>query len=143
MVNMAAEYTAAGERHDRRRLIWTAIRRGWSKRCPNCGNGPLFVRWTTVRRQCSACGLLFERDAGDSWGFLIVTDRIPLLIAIVAIVFFGVRVTSTAAGILFFAVTGGPILLTMPRRQGVGIALAYLSRVIWPDPNDSLPSFRP
>ena len=92
-----------------------------------------------MHRRCAACGLLFERDAGDSWGFLIVTDRIPLLIAIAAIVFFGVRVTSPLAGILFFTITGGPIIATMPRRQGVGIALAFVSRIVWPDPDDPLP----
>jgi uncharacterized protein (DUF983 family) len=131
------------ETSQRRRFIWTAVRRGWVKRCPNCGVGPLFVRWTTTHRRCSACGLLFERDYGDSWGFLIVTDRIPLLLAIAAIVLFGVRVRSALAGIAFFAVTGGPILATMPRRQGVGIALAYVSRVFARDPHDDLPPFRP
>lgn len=113
--------------------------RGWAKRCPHCGRGPLFIRWTRVHRRCSVCGLVFERDYGDSWGLLIVTDRIPLLIAIAGIVFFGVRVTNVWAGILFFVVTGGPIIATMPRRQGVGIALAYVSRVFARDPNDVMP----
>jgi uncharacterized protein DUF983 len=94
-----------------------------------------------VNRQCSACGLFFERDRGDSWGFLILTDRIPLLIAIAAIVFFGVRVTGFVSAVVFFALTAGPIIATMPRRQGVGIALAYVSRVRWQDPDDPMPPF--
>ncbi len=115
-------------------FIRTAVERGWAKRCPHCGRGPLFERWTKVHPRCSVCGLVFERDYGDSWGFLIVTDRIPLLIAIAGIVFFGIRVTNVWVGVLFFLATGGPILATMPRRQGVGIALAYVSRVYARDP---------
>lgn len=66
-----------------------------------------------------------------------------MLLAIAAIVFLGVRVTSVGTGVIFFAVTAGPIIATMPRRQGVGIALAFVSRVLWPDKNDPLPLFVP
>jgi hypothetical protein len=31
------------------------------------------------------------------------------------------------------------LVLTAPNRWGVGIALHYLSRVIWPDPGDPIP----
>jgi uncharacterized protein (DUF983 family) len=122
-----------------RAFTWTAVKRGWAKRCPHCGRGPIFQRWTHTYPRCRVCGLVFERDYGDSWGFLIVTDRIPLLVAIAAVVFFGVRVTNPVAAVLFFLALAGPIVATMPRRQGVGIALAYVSRVYARDADDRLP----
>lgn len=44
-----------------------AIRRGWSKRCPHCGKGALFIGWNKPYRHCPACGYLYERDYGDVW----------------------------------------------------------------------------
>ena len=117
---------------------WDAIKRGWGKRCPHCGKGPIFAGWNKPHRRCPACGYLYERDYGDMWWVLIVTDRIPVAIAIV-FVFFGFRITSWRVGVVFFGLLAIPLLLTMPRRQGLGIAIAYLSRRKWPDSNDPLP----
>jgi uncharacterized protein (DUF983 family) len=41
-------------------LTW----RGWTKRCPNCGNGGIFESWTTLRPDCPTCGFVFEREEG-------------------------------------------------------------------------------
>jgi hypothetical protein len=68
-----------------------AIRRGWSKHCPHCGKGPLFIGWNKPHRNCPVCGYLYERDYGDVWWVWIVTDRIPVGIGIV-LLYFGFRV---------------------------------------------------
>jgi hypothetical protein len=34
------------------------------------------------------------------------------------------------------------VIVTAPNRWGVGIALHYLSRLAWPDPDDPVPPFR-
>ena len=39
----------------RRQLIAIALRRGLRKRCPHCGQGPLFAGWHHLER-CSVCG---------------------------------------------------------------------------------------
>ena len=36
--------------------IWTGIRRGLERRCPNCGQGPLFRGYLKVRSPCEVCG---------------------------------------------------------------------------------------
>jgi hypothetical protein len=95
-----------------------------------------------AHQRCSVCGYVFERDYGDTWGFWIVTDRIPLAIGIIA-VYFGFRVTSFALGLLFVAFLTIPLVATMPRRHGVAIALVYLSRRKFPDPNDPIPVLPP
>ncbi len=119
-----------------------AIARGWRKRCPHCGQGPLFLRWNTPYRNCPVCGYLYERDYGDVWWVLIVTDRIPIGIGIVCL-YFGFRVTTWPAAIAFFGSLMLPLVLTIPRRYGVAFALAYLSRRRWPEPNDPMPRLGP
>ena len=117
---------------------WEPIRRGWSKRCPHCGAGRIFIRWNTPHRHCPVCGYLFERDYGDVWWVLIVTDRIPIGIGIVFL-YFGFRVTSWPVGVLFFGSLMVPLVLTIPRRYGLAFGITYLSRKRWPDPEDPMP----
>jgi hypothetical protein len=33
------------------------------------------------------------------------------------------------------------LVVTAPNRWGIGIALHYLSRLVWPDPSDPVPPF--
>jgi uncharacterized protein (DUF983 family) len=102
-----------------------ALRRGWRRRCPQCGEGALFVRGIKTHERCSSCGLLYQRDRGDTWLFMIVTDRIPILFGI-ALVYFGFRPETTAAVTVFFLALAVPILATIRERQGVALALDYL-----------------
>jgi uncharacterized protein (DUF983 family) len=117
---------------------WVAIKRGWAKKCPHCGQGPIFIKWNKPYRNCPVCGYLYERDYGDVWWVWIITDRIPIAIGIV-FVYFGFRVTSWKVGVPFFSALVLPLVLTIPRRFGLAIALAYLSRRRWPDSNDPMP----
>jgi len=40
----------------------------------------------------------------------------------------------------FFSAMVVPLIATMPHRQGVAVALNYLSRVYFRDPSDELPA---
>ena len=64
---------------------------------------------------------------GDLWGFWVFTDRIVLFGALVAL-YLGFRPESWLVRGLFFAVVVGILIVTMPYRQGVFVALDYLSR---------------
>jgi uncharacterized protein (DUF983 family) len=119
-------------------MIRRALARGWRKRCPHCGQGPLFAgRWTHLER-CSHCGLVFERNPGDTWAFTIVGDRLPIA-AIVVVIYFGLVRQHRALGLAVIILLGIAIVWTAPNRWGVGIALHYISRVVWPDPADPIP----
>jgi uncharacterized protein (DUF983 family) len=49
-------------RHERAFWLGTGLR----SRCPNCGKGPLFEGFLTVRRRCNVCGAdLSGQDSGD------------------------------------------------------------------------------
>src|ERR1044071_8255668 len=56
--------------HARPDRLITIVRRGLAKRCPRCGDGPIFRRWYTLHHQCSACQLPFESSEGDTWAFM-------------------------------------------------------------------------
>jgi uncharacterized protein (DUF983 family) len=92
----------------------------------------------TIRERCQECGLVYERSAGDTWAFWIIGDRIPIAIAIAA-VYFGVGPHSWIQGASVIGVVTIGLIATIPQRLGLVIALDYLSRRIWPDPNDTLP----
>ena len=121
--------------------VRTAIGRGLRKRCPHCGRGRLFHGWTRHLDRCSACGLVFERNPGDTWFFTVVGDRIPI-VGMIALVYFGVARTHPVLGAFLFVLLVSAILWTAPNRWGLGIALHYLSRLYWSSPDDPLPLSR-
>ena len=122
--------------------LWRTLGRGVLRMCPNCGRGPVFVRWVIVRRDCPVCGLVYLRNQGDTWAFLVIMDRIPIAVGLILVVFFGVRGFDWVVGTLFFSALVIPLVVTMPHRQGVAVALNYLSRVSFRDPSDELPAWR-
>jgi uncharacterized protein (DUF983 family) len=122
-------------------FIATALGRGARKRCPHCGEGRLFSGWSRHLERCAVCGLVYERNPGDTWAFTIVGDRLPIA-AVIAIVYFGVVRTHRLLGFGTLAALAAMLVWTAPNRWGVGIALHYLSRVYWPDSADPVPPVR-
>jgi uncharacterized protein (DUF983 family) len=118
-------------------MIGTALLRGWRRKCPRCGIGPLFERGIKFHQRCSNCGLLYQRNYGDIWMFIVITDRIPLLFGIAALYFGLVSISWAGTAVLFFAVAT-PLLLTVRQRQGLALALDYLSRLYFRDPSDEI-----
>ena len=81
---------------------------------------------------------MFERNPGDTWAFTIIGDRIPIGI-IIALIYFGFGRTHRMLGLITIGLLGVMLVVTAPNRWGVGIALHYLSRLVWPDPADPVP----
>jgi uncharacterized protein (DUF983 family) len=104
-----------------------ALLRGARRRCPACGHGELFEHWFRMRRSCATCGLTFEPEAGATWGFWIVMDRMFLLGAMV-LLYFGFRPESVLARALFLLGVALPMVWTMPHRQGIATALDWFAR---------------
>jgi uncharacterized protein (DUF983 family) len=121
-----------------RRLVVTALGRGLRKRCPHCGVGALYAGWADPIRRCAHCHLVFEPHEGDTWFFTIIGDRLPVAVAIV-IVYFNLGRVSHALGFLAFGMIFAVLIWTTPNRWGAGVALLYLSRVLWPDASDPIP----
>jgi hypothetical protein len=85
------------------------------------------------------CGLVYERNPGDTWAFTIIGDRLPIA-AIIVMIYFGIGRSHHTLGLITFVMIGALLVWTAPNRWGAGIALHYLSRVFWPDPGDPVPA---
>ena len=117
---------------------WVVLKRGLNKKCPHCGRGPLFRKWIIFLDRCPVCGLVYQRNRGDIWAFWVISDRIPIAVAIV-LIYFGFRVQTWPTALLFFFALATPLVLTMPHRQGLALALDERTRAYWPDSTDQLP----
>ena len=122
----------------RRELVLIALRRGVRKRCPHCGKGSIFSGWARHLERCAVCGLVYERNSGDTWAFTIFGDRLPIAV-IIMLIYFGMGRSRPLLGSGAIILLVGLLVSTAPNRWGVGIALHYLSRVFWPDPADPVP----
>jgi len=119
--------------------VAAALGRGLRKRCPHCGEGRLFAGWSHHLERCDKCGLVFERNPGDTWAFTVIGDRLPIA-AVIVIIYYGVVRSHPVVGWTMLVGLGVVLVLTAPNRWGAGIALHYLSRVWWPDPDDPIPA---
>lgn len=98
----------------------------------------LFSGFAHHLERCSVCGLVYERNPGDTWAFTILGDRLPVA-AMILIVYFGVFRTHRAIGIALFALLAVAVVWTTPNRWGVGIALHYFARLLSQDRDDPTP----
>ena len=56
-----------------------ALLRGSRRRCPNCGGGPLFRGYLTVRDRCSSCGEELHHHRADdlpAWATILIVGHI-------------------------------------------------------------------
>lgn len=80
-----------------------------------------------MNERCAACGLVFQPNHGDTWLFVMMTDRIPILFGI-AVLYFGFRTTDWTGMLVFFLAIAVPLIATMRPRQGLALALDYFTR---------------
>ncbi len=83
-----------GEHHTGRvaRPLWTAIKRGFLCRCPNCGEGRLFRSFLKTVDRCESCGEeMHHHRADDLPAYLVVV----IVGHIVVSAFMAVEATST------------------------------------------------
>ena len=55
------------------RPVWPALRRGWSRKCPNCGSGSLLKGYLKVKDSCDVCDQeLHHHRADDGPAYLTI-----------------------------------------------------------------------
>lgn len=116
---------------------WLLLGRGIRRRCPRCGDGPLFRDWMRTHERCPSCGLVFQPNQGDTWMVILMTDRIPILAGIVAM-YLGVRPVTAGGVVALILAMAVPIAATVRERIGFAIAVGYLVRILLPDPSDEI-----
>jgi uncharacterized protein (DUF983 family) len=67
-----------------KRDVWTAMKRGFVGRCPNCGEGKLFRAFLKVDDHCSVCGQDFSAHRADDLpAYLVIVIVGHLLVPII------------------------------------------------------------
>ncbi len=98
--------------------VGTLLKRGFTKRCPNCGGGKLYRGWFQMVDRCPTCGLRFEREPGFFTGAYLINFAITegfLFVLLMAFVVW--KVQAPEAGIAV------PL--------GIGLVLAVVLPVIF------------
>jgi len=112
-----------------RTLLWRGLRR----RCPHCGQGPVFKGWIKMHDRCSGCGLQYLPDQGDLWVYLVAIDRALFIFPLIVMIYFRLYV----ADIRWFYLVAGALLIlfvgTLPQRNGIALGADYLIRRKWGD----------
>ena len=92
------------------------------------GDGPEFIARFDARA---------PTRPGEEIDIAIMTDRIPILFGIAAL-YFGYVTTSWSGAAALFVAVATPLVATIRQRQGLALALDYLSRVYFRDPSDEI-----
>jgi hypothetical protein len=61
----------------------TLMARGARKKCPRCGEGPLFKRFNIMHERCAVCGLKYLEDEGALFGTLFLVDRALFILPLI------------------------------------------------------------
>jgi len=105
--------------------LLTVLKRGLRARCPQCGESKIFSGWNKLVDECPVCGCGLERRGGGSWFFTYMSTAFLTGIIVVFMLLF--RMPSL---ILQIAVVVAAwfllILLTLPIRKSIAIAIDYL-----------------
>lgn len=64
--------------------FWKLLSRALRLRCPLCGEGRLFRNYLRMEKNCSHCGIKFEREPGFFLGSIYINYGVTALIVAVA-----------------------------------------------------------
>lgn len=97
------------------RPVWRSMTRGWRRRCPSCGNGPMMDGYLKVRDDCPVCEEeLHHQRADDGPAYLTI-----LVVAHIVGIFLGT---------IYVVASPDPVLVAI----GLSIAVVALSLYFLP-----------
>ena len=115
---------------DEDRQLGPAMRRGWARRCPSCGSGPLLRGYLTVRESCPVCGeALHHQRADDGPAYLTILIVGHLMAPLILYVFTTFRPDPLVLASVFSVGTVALSLYLLPRLKGALVALQWAKRM--------------
>jgi uncharacterized protein (DUF983 family) len=112
------------------RPLRPALLRGWRRRCPNCGAGPMLKGYLAVREACPVCGeALHHQRADDGPAYLTILIVGHLLAPVLLFVFTTWRPDPLPLAVGFSIVTVALSLYLLPRLKGAMVALQWAKRM--------------
>ncbi|MGR3804893.1 DUF983 domain-containing protein [Marinibacterium profundimaris] len=111
---------------DEEREVWPAIIKGWRRKCPCCGSGPLLRGYLTVTPVCPVCREeLFHHRADDGPAYLTILFVGHLMAPLLLFVF---ETWRPEPMVLFTIFTVGCVALSLyllPRLKGAMIGFQW------------------
>lgn len=121
---------AAFEAGPPERPLWPAMRRGWRRRCPSCGRGPLLLGYLTLRGECPVCAedLSHARaDDGPAYLSILITAK---LIGSLMVPFYVAFEPDPYTLIAVFSVgVSAMALYLLPRLKGLIVGVQWAKRM--------------
>ncbi|RBO51854.1 hypothetical protein DSD19_17270 [Rhodovulum sp. BSW8] len=112
------------------RPLGAAVLRGWCKRCPNCGAGPMLSDYLTVREHCPVCmEELHHHHSDDGPAYLTVLIVGLLTAPLVAGAVTAFRPDPLVLTSVFSVGCVALALYLLPRLTGVMVALQWAKRM--------------
>ena len=108
------------------RETWPALWKGWCRKCPNCGSGPLLHGYLKVRDHCPVCREEYHHhraDDGPAYLTILIVGHVLAPLLLVAFTTF-----RPDPLILFTAFAVGCVALSLyllPRLKGVIVAFQW------------------
>lgn len=127
------------------RPVGQSVLRGWRRRCPNCGAGPLLRGYLTLRTSCPVCGeALHHARADDGPAYLTILIVGHLMAPLILWAFVEFRPEPLTLATVFSVGTVGLSLFLLPRLKGVMVGLQWARRMHGfgaapPAPGDAAP----
>lgn len=112
------------------RPFWPSVLRGWKRRCPNCGQGPMLRGYLKVRDTCPVCSEeLHHHRADDGPAYLTILIVGHLLAPVIMFVYSTWRPEAWTMATMFSIGTVALSLYLLPRLKGAFVALQWAKRM--------------
>ncbi|MAO01297.1 MAG: DUF983 domain-containing protein [Roseovarius sp.] len=108
------------------RDLWPALRRGFARKCPNCGSGPLLSSYLKLRDTCPVCREdLSHARADDGPAYLTILIVGHLMAPLLHIAFVQFRPEPLVLFTIFAIGTIALSLYLLPRLKGAIVAFQW------------------
>lgn len=112
------------------RPLKPALLRGWRRRCPNCGSGPMLRGYLKVRESCPVCGeALHHQRADDGPAYMTILIVGHLMAPLILWVFTHYRPDPLVLATVFSIGTVALSLYLLPRLKGALVGLQWAKRM--------------
>ncbi|PSL19660.1 DUF983 domain-containing protein [Shimia abyssi] len=112
------------------RPLWPTLYKGWCRKCPNCGSGPLLKSYLKVRDTCTVCKQdLSHHRADDGPAYLTILIVGHILGFGMHFAYSHYRPDPLTFFTIFAVGCVGLSLYLLPRLKGVVVAFQYARRM--------------
>ncbi|MBC7154198.1 MAG: DUF983 domain-containing protein [Rhodobacteraceae bacterium] len=112
------------------RPLRAAMLRGWRRRCPSCGSGPILRGYLSVRDTCPVCGeALHHQRADDGPAYLTILIVGHVLGPLLLWVFIAFRPDPLVLASIFSVGSVALSLFLLPRIKGALIGIQWSRRM--------------